>query len=418
MRDRNKAVFGIYAEAPQVEFAVNELLRAGFSSEDVSVLMPDRQSSPALGLQKESKAPEGTTTGATAGGIVGGALGVLVGIGALAIPGLGPFIAAGPLVAGLAGLGAGGAVGGVIGALVGLGIPEFEAKRYEGRLKDGGVLVCVHCETAGEVLRAREILAGSGATEISATGEARGSDRVEAERAAPGRAEPARAEPARAAPARAEPPRAEPARATSNERTRIRSQDIRSPDVRQSGTLGSAATTLPNERTEARTYTGNERLARTAQPSRTADAKEVIATLNELIETSRDGEKGFALAAKDAKDPALTGVFVEGERSCHIAADELQDMVLQMGGSPDRSGSVKGAVHRGWVSMKAAASPRDAKAVLEECERGEDYAETKYAEALKHDLPDDVLRIVERQYRGVVAHHDRIRELRNQYLNG
>jgi uncharacterized protein (TIGR02284 family) len=402
MRDRNKAVFGIYAEAPQVEFAVSELLRAGFSSQDVSVLMPDRESSPALGLEKESKAPEGTTTGATAGGIVGGVLGVLVGIGALAIPGLGPFIAAGPLVAGLAGLGAGGAVGGVIGALVGLGIPEYEAKRYEGRLKEGGLLVCVHCETAGEVLRAREILSGSGATDISATGEVHGTDRGEANRA----------EPARAAPARAESARVEPARGTSEGRTRVRE-----PSIRQSGTVRSPAATSQEMRNQPRSYPSDDALVRTAQPSRVADAKEVVATLNELIETSRDGEKGFALAAKDAKDPALTGVFSEGERSCRVAAEELQDVVRQIGGSPDSRGSVKGAVHRGWVSVKAAASPRDAKAVLEECERGEDYAEAKYAEALKHDLPDDVLQIVERQYRGVVAHHDRIRDLRNQYRN-
>jgi uncharacterized protein (TIGR02284 family) len=392
MRDRNKAVFGIYAEAPQVEFAVGELLRAGFSSQDVSVLMPDREGSPSLGLEKESKAPEGTTTGATAGGIVGGALGVLVGIGALAIPGLGPFIAAGPLAAGLAGLGAGGAVGGIIGALVGLGIPEYEAKRYEGRLKEGSVLVCVHCETAGEVLRAREILSGSGATDISATGEARGSDREEAARA-------------------------EPARATSEGRTRIRD-----PGIRRSGTIGSSATTLRETRSEPPSSATDEGLVRTAPPSRGGDSragdpKAIVATLNELIETSRDGEKGFALAARDAKDPALTDVFGEGERSCRVAAEELQDVVRQIGGSPESRGSVKGAVHRGWVSVKTAASPRDAKAVLEECERGEDYAEAKYAEALKHDLPDDVSRIVERQYQGVVAHHNRIRDLRNQYRN-
>jgi uncharacterized protein (TIGR02284 family) len=290
-------------------------------------------------------------------------------------------------------------VGGIIGALVGLGIPEFEAKRYEGRLKDGGVLICAHCETAGEVLRAREILAGSGATDISATGEARGSDRAEG--------------------TRAEGARVAPARASAESGTRIRDANIR-----QSGAVGSAAAT-PRQtrteatRTEARSYTTDERPARTAAPSRRsgADAKEVIATLNELIETSRDGEKGFALAARDAKDPALSGVFAEGERSCHVAVEELQDVVRQIGGNPDNSGSVKGAVHRGWVSVKAAASPRDAKAVLEECERGEDYAESKYAEALKHDLPDDVARIVERQYHGVVAHHDRIRDLRNQYRN-
>jgi hypothetical protein len=171
MKARNKAVFGIYSEAARADFAVNELLKAGFSADDVSVLMPDRDGGRTLAHEKDTKAPEGTTAGVTAGGLVGGALGVLVGLGALAIPGVGPFIAAGPLVAGLAGLGAGGAVGGVIGALVGLGIPEYEAKRYEGRLKEGGVLLSVHCETAGEVLRAREVLSGSGATDIAVAGE-------------------------------------------------------------------------------------------------------------------------------------------------------------------------------------------------------------------------------------------------------
>jgi|SRR6185437_9403497 len=145
------------------------------------------------------------------------------------------------------------------------------------------------------------------------------------------------------------------------------------------------------------------------------DASQIVTVLNELIETSRDGEKGFALAAKDANDPALTGAFSEGEQSCRVAVQELQDMVRQIGGNPDDSGSVKGAVHRGWVSLKAAASSRDAKAILEECERGEDYAKAKYADALKQPLPESVRQVVERQYQGVLANHNRIRDLRNQY---
>jgi uncharacterized protein (TIGR02284 family) len=141
----------------------------------------------------------------------------------------------------------------------------------------------------------------------------------------------------------------------------------------------------------------------------------VIETLNELIETSMDGEKGFALAAKDAKDASLSSVFREGEQSCHTAAAELQDQVRLLGGNPETDGSMKAAVHRGWVSLKAAASSRDNKAILEECEHGEDYAKAKYGEALRQDLPPDVRALVERQYQGVVANHDRIRDLRNQY---
>ena len=124
-----------------------------------------------MGTEKATKAPEGTATGVTAGGAIGGALGVLAGIGLLAIPGLGPFIAAGPIVAGLAGLGVGGAVGGVTGALIGMGIPEFEAKRYEGRLKAGGILLSVHCDTSDEITRAKDVLERTGAEDVSSTSE-------------------------------------------------------------------------------------------------------------------------------------------------------------------------------------------------------------------------------------------------------
>jgi len=141
----------------------------------------------------------------------------------------------------------------------------------------------------------------------------------------------------------------------------------------------------------------------------------IISTLNDLIETSKDGEKGFALAAKDVKDPALTQVFSEGEQSCRTAAAELQDQVRLLGGTAEDDGSMKGAVHRGWISLKSAAVSRDAKAILEECERGEDYAKAKYADAMKKDLPEGVRALVERQYKGVVANHDRVRDLRNQY---
>jgi hypothetical protein len=174
MTTKNRAVFGIYSTTAETERAVNALLQSGFSSQDVSVLMPDQQSTREFAVHKDTKAPEGATAGATTGGVIGGALGILVGLGSLAIPGVGPFIAAGPLVAGLAGLGAGGAVGGLIGALAGMGIPEYEARRYEGRVKDGGVLLSVHCETPGEVLRAKEVLKTTGAADIASSTESAG----------------------------------------------------------------------------------------------------------------------------------------------------------------------------------------------------------------------------------------------------
>ena len=168
---KNKSVFGIYPSAMQAERAVDTLLRAGFSNQDISVLMPDDDTTREFAHKKDTKAPEGTTTGVTAGGIVGGTLGVLAGVGALAIPGLGPFIAAGPIMGGLAGLGVGGAVGGLVGALVGMGIPEYEAKRYEGRVKNGGVLLSVHCDTSEEIDRAKEMLKSTGAEDISSAAE-------------------------------------------------------------------------------------------------------------------------------------------------------------------------------------------------------------------------------------------------------
>jgi len=171
MAGKKTAVYGIYSSVARAEGAVDTLVQAGFPSGDISVLLPDYRGTRDFAHEKDTKAPEGTATGGMAGGLIGGTLGVLVGIGALAIPGLGPFIAAGPIMAGLAGLGAGGAVGGLIGALVGLGIPEYEAKRYEGHLKQGGVLLSVHCDTSEEISRAKDLLRGTGATDISSTGE-------------------------------------------------------------------------------------------------------------------------------------------------------------------------------------------------------------------------------------------------------
>ncbi len=171
MDNKKTAVFGIFPSVLAAERTVDALVQAGFRSSDISVLLPDQRGTRDFAHEKDTKAPEGTTTGVTAGGVIGGTLGVLAGIGALAIPGLGPFIAAGPIMGGLAGLGVGGAVGGLIGALVGMGIPEYEAKRYEGRLKSGGVLLSVHCDTSEQIDRAKDILKNSGAEDIASAGE-------------------------------------------------------------------------------------------------------------------------------------------------------------------------------------------------------------------------------------------------------
>jgi hypothetical protein len=171
---KNKSVLGIYSTRSGVENAIAALKDSGFPHLDVSVLLPENLGSKDLATEKGTKAPEGATAGAGSGAAIGGALGWLAGIGALAIPGLGPFIAAGPIMAALAGAGVGGAVGGVTGALVGLGIPEYEAKRYEGRLQKGGILVSVHCDTSDEIKRAKEIMQRTGAEDISSAGEASG----------------------------------------------------------------------------------------------------------------------------------------------------------------------------------------------------------------------------------------------------
>jgi hypothetical protein len=172
MSGKKVAVFGIYSTRASVENAVDQLVRAGFPSSDISVLLPESLGGPKdIGTVKATKAPEGTAAGVTTGGIIGGAIGVLAGVGMLAIPGLGPFIAAGPIMAGLAGLGVGGAVGGLAGALIGMGIPEFEAKRYVGRLQKGGILLSVHCDTSDRIKRAKEVVTGTGAEDVSSTGE-------------------------------------------------------------------------------------------------------------------------------------------------------------------------------------------------------------------------------------------------------
>jgi hypothetical protein len=174
MADKKVSAFGIYPSVTQAERAVDALVHSSFSNDDISVLAPDQRDTKDFAHEKHTKAPEGATTGAAAGGALGGTLGLLAGVGALAIPGLGPFIAAGPIMGALAGLGAGGAIGGLVGALVGMGVPEYEAKRYEGRVKEGGVLLSVHCATSDEITRAKQILERTGAEDISSSVEKAG----------------------------------------------------------------------------------------------------------------------------------------------------------------------------------------------------------------------------------------------------
>jgi hypothetical protein len=169
---KNTAVFGIYPTYAAVESGVTALRTAGFRNTDISVLFPENAGTKDFAHEKGTKAPEGAATGAGTGAVVGGALGWLAGIGALAIPGLGPFIAAGPIMGALAGVGVGGTVGGIAGALIGMGIPEYEAKRFEGRIKQGGILLSVHCDSSEWTKRAKEILEQTGAQDISSTGEA------------------------------------------------------------------------------------------------------------------------------------------------------------------------------------------------------------------------------------------------------
>src|SRR3989442_11858338 len=172
MAGKNTAVFGIYPNRTSVESAVDALKTAEFRNSDISVLFPETTGTKDFAHEKNTKAQGGAATGAGTGALLGGGLGWLVGIGALAIPGLGPFIAAGPIVAGLAGAGAGGAIGGLTGALIGMGIPEYEAKRYEGRVKDGGILLSVHSDDSQWTKKAKEILERTGAQDVSSTSEA------------------------------------------------------------------------------------------------------------------------------------------------------------------------------------------------------------------------------------------------------
>jgi hypothetical protein len=171
MPSHNIAVFGIYGSPNEAERAVDHLISVGFSNSDISVLLPDDESARNFTHEKNTKAPEGATTGGAAGGVIGSTLGLLAGIGALSIPGVGPLIAAGPIMAALAGLGVGSAFGGIVGALVGLGIPEYEAKRLVGQVQVGGILLSVHCDSSAEVTAATDALEATGGQDISSARE-------------------------------------------------------------------------------------------------------------------------------------------------------------------------------------------------------------------------------------------------------
>jgi hypothetical protein len=171
MAGKNTAAFGIYRTRAEAERGVDDLLSNSFRTEDISVLMAENLGTKDFAHEKHTKTPEGATTGAGAGAVIGGTLGLLAGIGALAIPGLGPFIAAGPIMGALAGVGTGGVIGGLIGALAGMGIPEYEAKRYEGMIREGGILVSVHCDNSDWVKRAKDILERTGAHDVASSSE-------------------------------------------------------------------------------------------------------------------------------------------------------------------------------------------------------------------------------------------------------
>jgi hypothetical protein len=184
MAGKNTAAFGIYRTEASVRNAIETLESEGYRTTDISVLFPENQGTKDFAHEKGTKAPEGAATGAGSGAVVGGALGWLAGVGSIAIPGVGPFLAAGPIMGALAGAGVGGATGGLLGALIGAGVPEYEAKRYEGRIREGGILVSVHCDNSEWTSKAKDLLERTGADDVSSTGEA-GADFAETDKPKP-----------------------------------------------------------------------------------------------------------------------------------------------------------------------------------------------------------------------------------------
>jgi hypothetical protein len=184
MANNKTAVVGVYSARDSVGDAIDALVISGFQSSNMSVLLPGTPGSKTTGTEEATKAPEGVGASTGSDAVLGGALGLLAGIGALAVPGVGSLIAAGPIVSALGVLGIGGVVGGVAGALVGMGIPDHEAKHYEGRLQRGGILLSAHCDTSEEIERAMEIMVRTGAEDISSTGKASVGSEVETSRPA------------------------------------------------------------------------------------------------------------------------------------------------------------------------------------------------------------------------------------------
>jgi len=172
MAGKNTAAFGIYHHEPRLKQGIETLEREGFRTTDISVLFPENVGTKDFAHEKGTKAPEGAAAGGGSGAVVGGVLGWLAGVGSIAIPGVGPFLAAGPIMAALAGMGVGATAGGMIGALAGAGIPEYEAKRYEGLIKNGGILISVHCDNSDWTSKAKDILEKTGADDVSSAGEA------------------------------------------------------------------------------------------------------------------------------------------------------------------------------------------------------------------------------------------------------
>ena len=187
MAGKNTAAFGIYRNETSLRNGVETLEHEGFRTTDISVLFPGNEGTKDFAHEKGTKAPEGATAGGGAGALAGGVLGWLAGVGAITIPGVGPFLAAGPIMAALAGAGVGATAGGLIGAVVGAGIPEYEAKRYEGLVKEGGILISVHCDNSDWTSKAKDILERTGAHDVSSTGEA-SADFAESDKPMPRRA--------------------------------------------------------------------------------------------------------------------------------------------------------------------------------------------------------------------------------------
>ncbi|MCW5983436.1 MAG: CBS domain-containing protein [Bryobacteraceae bacterium] len=368
---KNIAVFGIYPSQAAVEEAVSNLRTAGFRNTDISVLLPENLGSKDLGHEKHTKAPEGATTGAASGAVIGGALGWLAGIGALAIPGIGPLIAAGPIIGMLAGVGAGGAAGGIVGGLIGLGIPEYEAKRYEGRIRKGGILLSVHSDDSEWAKRAQAILEQTGAEDISRTSEAR-ADYAEGDRPLPRRTV-----------AGDEPP-ARPARATRGTRSK-RAAETRPAAVRSEP--DPAESRLSDVRPAV--TRAEPRLAETRLDPRPA---EVRAESRSVLSGRADSE----LRARDVMSADV--VVVDADHSISEAADRMRS--VDIGFLPVREGGrIVGVVTDRDITIRGTASGYDPSTTAVSSVMTADY---EYV--LEDDSIDEVARVMrEKQLKRVMV---------------